>query len=123
MGALKHRPSSQALFGAVLLGIGILLLLHNTDVVHLGSIWTYWPFILVAFGVNKLIAPQHHKEIREGAWLVFLGLWLYVSFQHVFGLSFAETWPLVIVAWGVGVIWKSLDRYTLTVARENNHAA
>lgn len=103
----KFRLSSQVLFSIILMLIGVVLLLNNFDVLELGPVWQYWPFVLVIIGINKIIQSAGISGVGEGIWLVFLGLWLYVSIYHVWGLGFRDTWPMLIVAWGLSMLWKA----------------
>jgi hypothetical protein len=93
--------------GGIFILVGCLLLLQQLDVFYVGSVWHFWPFIIVAVGVTKIVNAAHPMETGAGIWLIFLGLWLFVSIQHVYGLSFQDTWPAMIIALGCSMIWKS----------------
>lgn len=101
--------TSQILWGGSLLLLGTILLLDNLEIVQLGSIWRYWPFLIVAVGVGKFLQASDPPERRSAAWWVFLGLWLYISIFKVFGFGFQDSWPFLLIAWGIGMVWKSLD--------------
>jgi hypothetical protein len=106
----EHRHSwysGQLIVGSALMLMGILFLLDNADVINIGPVWNLWPLILVAAGAGKFLNAREGKEQIEGAWLAFIGLWLYVSMNHVFGLRFGTSWPLMVIAWGVTILWKS----------------
>src|SRR5258708_12949995 len=53
----RHRyPGSHGLFfGAIVVAVGILLLLDNLGIFRFHDIWQYWPVLLVAFGVARLV--------------------------------------------------------------------
>ncbi|HAL56438.1 MAG TPA: hypothetical protein DCP63_08185 [Bacteroidetes bacterium] len=102
------RFNSQVVFGIIVLLVGVLLLLNNLDFVDVGPFWQYWPFILLFIGINKIIQCTTLQGIGKGIWLIFLGLWLFVSLNHIWGLSFRDTWPMILIAWGVGMMWKTL---------------
>ncbi len=99
--------------GTLLIFFGAILLLHQTDVLSLEmfgvqSVWKLWPVVLIVIGIAKLAdAPSIH-HIGSGAWWLFLGIWLYVSINHVYGLGFGDTWPALLIAWGVSMMWESL---------------
>ncbi|HEY4611994.1 MAG TPA: DUF5668 domain-containing protein [Bacteroidota bacterium] len=113
----------RIVLGAALLLFGTLLLLDNVDIIEVGSVWRLWPLILVAVGVNKILGSENRREFGSGAWWIFLGLWFFVSIQHVFGLGFRDTWPMLIMAWGVSEIWKALaQRSHVSIAKENGNA-
>jgi len=104
----KLRDTSRVLWGTVLLLIGSALLLGNLDVIELGSVWEYWPFIPVAIGIGKLVVARDRKDWGEGIWWIFIGVWLYISVFEIYGLGFRESWPLLLVAWGISMVWNSL---------------
>lgn len=107
--------NGQVILGIFLLVMGVLFMMDNADIIDMGSVWKYWPLILVAVGAAKYLNARGGKEMIEGAWLAFVGAWLYVSMNHVLGLRFGTSWPLLVIAWGGTILWKSM----LTPA--NNH--
>ena len=100
--------NGQTVLGLAILLMGVLFLLDNASVIEIGSVWKYWPLILVAAGFAKLVNENTKKGKIEGAWLAFIGIWLFFSFNHIFGLSFRTSWPLLIIAWGVTMLWKEV---------------
>ncbi|MFA6470083.1 MAG: DUF5668 domain-containing protein [Bacteroidota bacterium] len=112
----RRKFSAQdAVVGSLLILIGAVLLLHQLDIFYLydlgiDSVWQLWPFILVVIGIGKLADAPTLYHIGHGIWWIFLGLWLYVSIYHVYGLSFHETWPAILIAWGVSMMWESLTK-------------
>lgn len=50
------------------------------------------------------------RVIGWGVFLVILGLWLWLSALGVPYISFAQNWPLLIVAFGVWLIVRRLVR-------------
>ena len=111
----RHFSVQDAVTGSLLIAFGTILLLQQMDMISLRdlglhSIWQLWPFILVFIGIGKLADAPSLYHIGKGIWWVFLGLWLYVSINHLFGLSFSETWPAILIAWGVSMMWESLTK-------------
>ncbi|MFA6456265.1 MAG: DUF5668 domain-containing protein, partial [Bacteroidota bacterium] len=109
----RRKFSAQdAVVGSLLILIGAVLLLHQLNIFYLydlgiDSVWQLWPFILVVIGIGKLVDAPTVYHIGHGIWWIFLGLWLYVSINHVYGLGFEETWPAMLIAWGVSMMWES----------------
>ncbi len=111
----------QMIFGLILSFFGVLLLLDNVDIIDVG--WRFWPFIIVFLGLYKLLNAENGWRSGSGLWLIFLGLWLSVSVNHIFGLHFRDTWPILIIGWGVSILWRSLgyqSRYTLSEEHHGN---
>ena len=106
----KKERSLQLIFGILIVLLGVAFLSDNFGFVEIGSVWHYWPLIFVAIGLNKMFQAQTPHERESGIWWMFWGLWFLVSYQHLFGLSFRTSWPLIIIAWGIHILWKSYYR-------------
>lgn len=114
----RLQRESRGIFGLVLMLFGVLLLLENVDIIDIG--WRFWPLILVFIGFYKL--TEHGWRSGNGLWLIIIGLWLYGSLNRAFGLSFQDTWPILIIGWGVSILWKALSRQSTCLREENHHA-
>jgi hypothetical protein len=104
-----HRRK-QLLWGLLLIVLGALFLLDRLELLDLDlrRLWHYWPVLLVAFGINKMLAPTSARRILGGLWLIGFAAWYYVSFERLWGLSFATSWPLLLIGWGAGLVLEPL---------------
>ena len=109
----KHRGS--LIFGALIILAGALLLLANFGFLSLHPYWQYWPLILVALALSKIAFPQKRKDFAEGVWLLTLGVWLQLSILRLYGLTFANSWPILLVGFGIHMMLKPATHH-----RENN---
>ena len=101
------------LFGIVLILVGFAVLADQADWVH-WTIWlNSWPFILLAFGMARLVAPGYHhgrrRPRRSAMWLLAIGIWGAVSEYRLLGLNYGTSWPLLVVAAGLNMVLKSFD--------------
>ena len=105
--------------GGILLAIGIGMLLDPTDTLAIYPARLIGPFVLIGLGTSTLIGSRvcceqpdagsthsrRHARRRDGStaglWLIGLGCWLLVSQTHVFGLTFATSWPLLLIFMGL----------------------
>ena len=99
-----YRLRKQVVWGLILILVGGAVLLDRLGYMDVESLWRYWPLLLVAVGINQTIGSPSPKEFGGGLWLVFIGLWLFAVFEHLFGLTFRNSWPLFILAWGVKLV-------------------
>lgn len=104
--------------GILLILIGSLFILQNFDIIYIGSIWSYWPLAFVLVGIVKLFTMGNKKQFGEAVWWIFIGTWLYISLRNVYGLTFSDTWPALIIAWGISIIWKSYAGSAYSLAKE-----
>lgn len=116
----------DAVIGILLVLFGTVMLLQHLDLFYLEdlgirSVWHLWPLIFVVVGISKFFGITHLQQIGGGVWWIFLGAWLYVSIYHVYDLSFRETWPAMLVAVGVSMLWESYWKHHRRSLKENGH--
>lgn len=96
------------------MALGILLLLETTGVARLETTWRLWPFALLAIGLARLTsaAEEDCPGRANGVLLLLLGVWGLVSEFGLFGFDYRSSWPLLLIAVGAGVVWRSLEPST-----------
>jgi hypothetical protein len=113
--------------GAILLALGTAMLLNSTGVidVHLGRF--IGPLVLIAIGSSIVLGQNalvlghceptadgsRRRHRRRGAatggiYLIGLGVWLLISQNHFFGLTFATSWPLLIILSGFMIVIRGM---------------
>lgn len=118
-----YRWRKQVVWGLLLIVVGTVVLLDRLYYIDAGSLWHYWPLLLVVVGINQTIGYPSPREFGNGLWTVFIGLWLFACFEHVFGLTFRNSWPLFILAWGVKMVAEPFVARRLAHNQtENQHA-
>lgn len=103
----ERWSSSRWFIGSVLIALGVLFFLMNVGVIEYFHIWEFWPVILMVIGANKFFQPYQRAE---GFWLIALGAWLQWSLLRIYGYGFRDTWPAVIILFGIYLLWESIDR-------------
>src|SRR5262245_35172158 len=119
---ISPRRIAQLVAGAALVLAGVAAFLANLDLLELGAVWRYWPLVLIAVGINKLIQPEDKKSTDEGIWICTIGAWLLISNLKLFGLGYGKSWPLLILAIGISIVWSALtpEASANTPAEEKN---
>ena len=107
--SFKHHRG-KVLTGLLIMAAGVLLLLSNFRLLEIGPVWSYWPLIIVAVGLDKVVTAANAKQRGEGVWLTFIGGWLLVSVQNIFGLTFGTSWPILLVGFGIGMVWRAFEK-------------
>jgi hypothetical protein len=108
----KRYSIGQIGVGIFLLLVGVVLLLDKIDILNINildnvSIWRLWPVIFMAIGISQLLNASSPREYHKGFWMIFLGIWFITSELHIFGLSYHNSWPILIIGIGLGILWKS----------------
>ena len=119
----RRFSASDAIVGGLLIAFGALLLMHQLEIINwyelgIDSIWELWPVIFIFIGIGKLADAPTLYHMGKGVWWIFIGVWLYVSINHVYGLYFKETWPALLIAWGVSMMWESFTKESKRLYKE-----
>ena len=101
---MRTEPRSrgqQVTIGLVMIALGLLFFADRIYWLPLGAFDEYWPVILIAFGLGHFFS----RERRGGVpWLLVVGVIMLLHTTDVLRLS--DSWPLFIVASGLGFIWR-----------------
>jgi predicted membrane protein len=106
--------SGGLIFGFAIVAIGVLFLLDNFGV-PVGWVWGYWPVILIAIGLAKLIDSRETSGRTGGAIIMLVGLVLIADKIHLPFLNnrnLWDLWPLAIIALGFMLLWGALEGKT-----------
>jgi predicted membrane protein len=106
----KGQPEASRVglvWGALIAAAGVALLLDHLGFIVLGSLFRFWPMILVFFGVGHLFTPSTRAW---GVILVSVGALLQLDKLGIIRFNFADMWPLAIIAVGVFLMWSTLQR-------------
>lgn len=106
---MKEGWTTSLLIGITLIVLGLVLFLDHLGWLSFEVPWGWWPVLLVILGLARLWGSRDSRGRRSGYWLVVIGLWLLLNFQHYFGLDFDRSWPLLVIAAGGHLVWRSLS--------------
>jgi len=103
--------SGGMIFGLAVIAVGVLFLLDNFGV-PVGFIWSYWPVILIAIGLAKLVDSRETAGRTGGAVIMIVGLVLIADKIHLPFLEHKnlwDLWPLAIIVFGFMMLWGALE--------------
>jgi hypothetical protein len=118
MTADELTPGTQQPNRHVLVGLGMIVLggtLFLAQRIPWDINWwsSWWAIALFFLGLVRLFVPAEHESRRASrhlaAWLMTVGAWGFVSAAELFGLRYATSWPLLIVALGCHIAWEAMD--------------
>jgi hypothetical protein len=101
--------------GAWLVLSGVLLTLDQMGLVEVRSFGRLWPLLLIALGLARLLLAREGSQ--SGFWLLAIGSWF--ALDYFLGYRVQDTWPLVIVAAGLTIVWNA----TVGSSRRSNSEA
>ncbi|MBZ5498002.1 MAG: cell wall-active antibiotics response protein [Acidobacteriia bacterium] len=105
----KVRLSPQLALGVIVILLGIVFTLDNLNLVEAGEYLKYWPALLVAFGLYRLIDPGDPPNYFPGVLFAGIGMVLLWNALRLH-LSIDRYWPLLIVFLGLMIISHAYDR-------------
>jgi hypothetical protein len=91
--------------GIVLVAVGAAFMADRLGYWSAKDIWQYWPVILIALGLGKILATSGRRR-RSGVWLLMIGGIFLMDTLEVFELQ--DAWPLFIVAAGIMTVWRAI---------------
>jgi hypothetical protein len=104
--------------GLLLLTIGLIFLAQQWGY---GGMHNLWPLILIVLGASRMLFPRdrsiqvgmiagrrgyRREHPLSGMWLILVGGIFLMSQNHILGIR--ESWPLFIVAAGLGIVFSGL---------------
>jgi hypothetical protein len=93
----------------ILIAVGVLFLLSTLHVDHLQEWYRYWPVLLIAAGLAKLVDSDTHGARILGAILAGGGGLLLADNLYIIQLTWAVFWPLVLIGLGLLMLWNRLS--------------
>jgi predicted membrane protein len=100
------RGVSGWLPGAILIALGTLFLLDHLGVINGNIIWKYWPLMLIAVGIGKVI--NEGKRVG-GVLLILVGAFFMAEHFGYRMFTWETLWPVIIIFAGIAMIWGRFD--------------
>ncbi len=110
VGRWSPRFTGRLVFGLVIVVLGVLFTLDNLGVLDAGDTLRYWPVVLVAYGVSRLLGVGGRRHLAMGVMFTVAGVWLLL---HAFGFTRWEPWdfwPVFLILIGFSMVQGSLTR-------------
>ena len=117
-----HRPNPRRslLWGVALVALGTVFLLDRLALFDLGQYfnpqtrwWHFLPLLLALGGAIKAVSAQSLREVLHGFGQIVLGIWLFACLEQLWGLTFANSWPIVLIVFGLQMLlrgWLGMGR-------------
>ena len=108
MGRRRDSERQEGIvFGLILVALGAVFLLDRLDDVEAHDLWHWWPLLLTAHGLSKILGWRSADRVGSGVTEVLFSGWFLVSNEGWWGFSWVNSWPLVFVAIGLGMVVRS----------------
>jgi predicted membrane protein len=105
-----YAPSARVVFGLVVIALGVLFTLDNLGLVSAGRALSWWPAVLVLFGVMRLTGTYRTRNVVLGTILTLAGGLLLLHEAGVIAFQPWDFWPAVLVVIGGSIVIRALRR-------------
>jgi predicted membrane protein len=100
----RHRFGGS-LVGLFVVLVGVLFLLRNLGVVYVEHLWAYWPVILIALGIARLVDSRRAHGRLWGGMVAAAGvLLLAANLGRIPGNVWNYIWPVLIIWFGINML-------------------
>lgn len=102
------RITPRLIFGIGILALGLLWTLDNLNVIESESITQWWPILLIAAGVVRLL--DHTRGKIASVVMIVIGGFLLLDNLDLVDFDLDDLFPLIIAAVGAKLVWEAFDR-------------
>jgi hypothetical protein len=97
--------SDRSFVGILLVALGVMFLLDNTDVLGTEKrvVGTYWPVLLIAWGLWDLLSSGFQARLWPLVLLIVGVVFLLANLQ-VWSVGVGQLWPVILVAVGLSFL-------------------
>ena len=107
-GRADRGVTSQVLMGMLVIGIGLLFLLDNLDIIEVHDALAFWPLVFIFAGVAKLLDTSTPNGYLIGVAGIGIGTAMILNRLGIIYFSWRQAWPLVLIAVGAMVVYRAM---------------
>lgn len=100
----RRLPTSQIIFGAIVVLVGVLLLLETTGVFETDDVLLFVPSLFVVVGGWALVQSRFRNVVGPVVLIGVAGAWQLVALGYATVDDVVVFWPVLLIAFGVSVI-------------------
>jgi hypothetical protein len=104
----SNRASSQVVLGLLVMGMGVLFLLDNLDILDFRHAIGFWPLVFIVAGVVTLSGDGPRSGTYMGLLLLGVGLLMIAGRLGLFDIRWRTLWPLVLIALGGLILYRTV---------------
>ena len=116
-----RRTRDTLVWGLVLVALGVTFLLTNSGVWPNDTLRHWWPVLVIISGLGSLVGARGSKDVGSAVTTAALGTWLLVAMNDWYGLGWSRSWPLAIVAIGLGTVTEAIVARFWRESEEEGH--
>jgi predicted membrane protein len=102
-----NRASAQVVLGLLVVGMGVLFLLDNLNIIYLHHVLSFWPLAFIAAGLIALSGEGPRSGRVTGVVLIAVGIAMTLNRLGYVFISWRTFWPLVMIALGGLILYRT----------------
>jgi len=106
----RYSGAAGIVIGSIIALLGLGLLLDNMAIVQFHDMLKYWPALLIAYGISQILSSQGTSNLIFGGEVALIGALVLLNNLDVVRFSFDYIWPLAMIAFGLGMLVRTIDR-------------
>ena len=119
------NPRKRLLWGAAFVAVGTVFLLDRLALLDLTQYlgpqtrwWHFLPLLVALGGVISVVSAQSVRRVLKGLGDIVLGVWVFACLEQLWGLTFANSWPILLITFGVQMLLRGWFGSSRTAASE-----
>jgi len=94
---------AKAIAAGIVIIAGVLLLLKVSE------LWAFWPLIPIVLGLAYMTQSLTPSSLIWGGLAAAIGALFFLDNLNLVPVDFNYVWPMLIVAYGITMLWKAQD--------------
>ena len=104
----QRRDRDALVWGVMLITMGGVFLLMMLGVLPHAAWRTWWPAFVLVPALGSLVAARDPSSLGSAVTMLGIGSWLLISANDWLNLGWSRSWPLALVAVGLGTVTEAL---------------
>lgn len=105
----KRSSGGPMVAGVLIIGVGVVLLLNQFDLLPARLVPTFWPVVLLVVGLIKIFSGSDRGDRVVGACMIAAGVVLQTNSLGLTHITWNQAWPASIILVGILLIVHALS--------------
>ncbi|GGC96207.1 LiaI-LiaF-like domain-containing protein [Undibacterium terreum] len=116
---------SNLVWGLSLIAVGVIVLGYKLGFmdVDILTFWHLWPLIVAISGLANIVFAKKPAHVVSGIYHILAAGWLYACMEHLWGWTFGNTWPMILIAWGASILLRGAFNLSHDIDNKNKESS
>lgn len=94
----------RVIVGFLIITAGVILLMDSLGYDLNINVWDFWPLILIAIGLKKILAHNGRKQYILGGFFILFGIIFQLRNLDIMYFTIRDIWPFFLIFIGIEII-------------------